>query len=119
MPAMKIYLLVASLAISGCVCAQQNLKFRASFSTGASYPMGNIAIYEKNSENISGPAMLGFNARLDLNYYFNKGLGVALNFLSSRNSAADLGKEDLFYPSTALGGGSSTTSYSYSTKAWY
>ena len=102
----------------------RNNKFILSMSAGISIPLGDFSFYAGQnyySNILSGYPKTGFSGKVDVCYLFSKyHFGISLSLLSSINKSWSE-YEGSYYrlPTTALGGGTVITSYSYETKNWY
>ena len=101
-------------------------KLFTSVTAGFNIPVGKFSKYEYNSDkpnsnstNIVGRAKTGFYSKLDFMFQIDKTVGLIAIAYTSINKADSLTHAELFpYGNPGHFGGSSITSYSYTSKTW-
>jgi hypothetical protein len=120
------------LILSGFAASGQNDSierkdnFLIAISGGVAFPVFNFRLYEVNDEerksNFEGPAKIGYNGRISIDYFLSKKYGLSLDFGAAYNKAAEVNSSLLYYNqptySGGLGGGTRFSLKDYDSDYW-
>jgi hypothetical protein len=108
------------------VHVKTNHRIILSVTFGAAMPVGSFGSYEREKpneylpSNIIGGAKIGYNGKAEGKYLFSKNFGILFNISATSNKVEEVPFKVLYPPDPmpALGGGSSCTSFIYTSANW-